>query len=59
VSDDGDRWWASMLQGEPELGPELDRAAAMAAAGLDPADTDVRLPAQIDISPRAPSASGW
>jgi trans-2,3-dihydro-3-hydroxyanthranilate isomerase len=32
-----------MLQGEPELGDELDPAAALAAAGLEPADADPEL----------------
>ena len=44
---DGDggwqRWRATMLQGEPELGDELDPAEALAAAGLEPADADPEL----------------
>jgi trans-2,3-dihydro-3-hydroxyanthranilate isomerase len=36
-------WRATMLQGEPELGDELDPAAALAAAGLEPADADPEL----------------
>jgi trans-2,3-dihydro-3-hydroxyanthranilate isomerase len=32
-----------MLQGTPELGGELDPAAALAAAGLDPGDADPEL----------------
>jgi trans-2,3-dihydro-3-hydroxyanthranilate isomerase len=46
VEEDG-RWRASMLQGEAELGPELDPGATMAAAGLDPGDADPELPPQI------------
>lgn len=43
----GERWWASMLQAETELGPELEAAAALAAVGLDPADADPALPPQV------------
>ncbi len=46
-SQEGGGWHASMLQGEIELGPELDPAAAMAAAGLDPGDADPTLPPQM------------
>ena len=38
-----ERWRATMLQGDPELGDELDPAAALAAAGLEAADADPEL----------------
>jgi trans-2,3-dihydro-3-hydroxyanthranilate isomerase len=45
-AEDG-RWRASMLQAEVERGPELDRAEAMAAVGLEPGDAHPELPPQL------------
>jgi trans-2,3-dihydro-3-hydroxyanthranilate isomerase len=47
VRSEGECWRASMLQGEPELGPELDRAGALSSAGLGPEDADPALPPRI------------
>jgi trans-2,3-dihydro-3-hydroxyanthranilate isomerase len=47
VEDRGEHWRASMLQTEAELGEELDPAATMTAAGLEPGDADPELPPQI------------
>jgi trans-2,3-dihydro-3-hydroxyanthranilate isomerase len=47
VHSQGSRWRAAMLQGEPELGPELDRTGALASAGLGPEDADPELPPRI------------
>lgn len=47
VREEGGTWRASMLQGAAEFGPELDRAATMAAVGLDPADAHPDLPPQV------------
>ncbi len=44
---DGQRATASMLQEPAVLGPEVDRAPALAAIGLDPADADPTLPPQV------------
>jgi trans-2,3-dihydro-3-hydroxyanthranilate isomerase len=44
---DGQRATASMLQEPPVFGPEVDRAEALAAIGLEPADADPALPPQI------------
>lgn len=46
VERDGDRAHASVLQEPAVFGRELDRAAAMAAVGLEPADAHPELPAQ-------------
>ncbi len=43
----GERWSATMLQNEPEFGEELDRAAVMAAIGLEAADAHPELSPQI------------
>ncbi|MGZ5330579.1 MAG: PhzF family phenazine biosynthesis protein [Solirubrobacterales bacterium] len=42
-----ERWTASMRQAETAFGDELDRADAMAAAGLEPADAHPNLPPQV------------
>jgi trans-2,3-dihydro-3-hydroxyanthranilate isomerase len=42
-----ERWRAAMGQGETQLGPELERTEAMAAAGLEPGDAHPELPPQI------------
>lgn len=55
VREDGDRWSASMLQGEVELGPELDLTSAMAAAGLTSEDADPELAPQV-VSTGLPTA---
>lgn len=47
VRDEGEAWRASMLQDEAEFGPELDRAEAMAALGLDAADAHPNLAPQM------------
>jgi trans-2,3-dihydro-3-hydroxyanthranilate isomerase len=47
VSRRGDRATASVLQEPADAGPELDRAAVMAAAGLTPEDAHPELPPQI------------
>jgi trans-2,3-dihydro-3-hydroxyanthranilate isomerase len=47
VREEGDRWWASMLQGPAEFGAELDAGAAMAAGGLQPGDAAAGLPPQV------------
>jgi trans-2,3-dihydro-3-hydroxyanthranilate isomerase len=44
---DGQRATASMLQEPAVFGPEVDRAEALAAIGLEPADADPALPPQI------------
>lgn len=44
---DGDRAYASMLQEPAEFGPEVERAAALAAIGLTAADGDPDLPPQV------------
>jgi trans-2,3-dihydro-3-hydroxyanthranilate isomerase len=40
-------WRASMLQNEPEFGPELDRDAVMTAVGLRAEDAHPELPPQV------------
>jgi trans-2,3-dihydro-3-hydroxyanthranilate isomerase len=47
LSDDGLRGTASMLQEPAVFGPEVDRAKAMAAAGLFPEDAHPDLPPQV------------
>lgn len=47
LSPDGLRAHASMLQEPPVHGPEVDRAAALAAIGLTAADGDPDLPPQV------------
>lgn len=47
VAADGEAWRASMLQSEPEFGPELDPAVAMAALGLEPEAAHPELPVQV------------
>jgi trans-2,3-dihydro-3-hydroxyanthranilate isomerase len=47
VERDGDAWRASMLQNPAELGAEVDRATAMAIAGLSPDRADPELPPQL------------
>jgi trans-2,3-dihydro-3-hydroxyanthranilate isomerase len=47
VRAEGECWSATMLQNEPEFGPELDRDPVMAAVGLEAADAHPELPPQI------------
>ena len=47
VRAEGERWSATMLQNEPEFGPELEREAVMAAVGLEAADAHPELPPQV------------
>ena len=54
-ADQGRRWSASMLQGEVELGPELDVGTAMTAAGLTREQADPELPPQV-VSTGLPTA---
>ncbi len=42
-----DRAWASMLQEQPEFGPEIDARHVLAALGLVPGDGDRELPPQV------------
>jgi trans-2,3-dihydro-3-hydroxyanthranilate isomerase len=52
---DGERWRAEMVQGEVELGPELDPGPLLEAAGLGPGDADPSLGAQL-VSTGLPTA---
>ena len=47
VRSDGEVWRASMLQGETQFGPELDRGETMAALGLGPGDAHPELAPQM------------
>jgi trans-2,3-dihydro-3-hydroxyanthranilate isomerase len=47
VRKENGRWWASMLQNEAELGPELDRDSVMTAVGLRAEDAHPDLPPQV------------
>ena len=50
VEADGDRAHASMIQSEPELGPEVDSGQVMAAVALSEADAHPELPPQVASS---------
>jgi trans-2,3-dihydro-3-hydroxyanthranilate isomerase len=47
VEGDNGSWRAAMLQNEPELGPEVEPEAVMAAVGLHAADAHPELPPQV------------
>jgi trans-2,3-dihydro-3-hydroxyanthranilate isomerase len=47
VGQEDGSWWASMLQNEPEFGPEVEPEAVMAAVGLRAADAHPDLPPQV------------
>jgi trans-2,3-dihydro-3-hydroxyanthranilate isomerase len=53
-SEDGS-WRAEMIQNAAEYGSEIDSAAALGAAGLDPADAHPELPPQV-VSTGLPTA---